>query len=69
MINAVKKIADILKEHQIEDAKLEARMMLASVLNIDENNLFFTCPEPNAEQKKHLHFRQFFPIPKFAELN
>lgn len=54
MINAVQKIADILKEHQIEDAKLEARMMIASVLNIDENNLFFTCPEPNAEQKKQL---------------
>lgn len=54
MINAVQKIAEILKAHQIEDAKLEARMMVASVLNLEANDLFFSCPELNAEQDKQL---------------
>ena len=54
MINAVQKIADILKIHQIEEPKLEARMMVASVLNLEENDLFFDCPELNAQQEKQL---------------
>lgn len=54
MTNAVQNIAEILKSHQIEEPKLEARMMVASVLNLDANDLFFDCPELNAEQEKQL---------------
>lgn len=54
MTNAVQKIAEILKAHQIEEPKLEARMMVASVLNLGTNDLFFSCPELNVEQEKQL---------------
>ena len=54
MTNAVQKIAEILKARQIEEPKLEARMMVASVLNLEANDLFFDCPKLNAEQEKQL---------------
>lgn len=54
MINTVQKIADTLKKHHIEDAKLEARMIVASVLNVNENNLFFECPPLNEKQEKQV---------------
>lgn len=55
MTNAVQKIADILKAHQIEEPKLEARMMVSFVLGIDANALFFNCPELNKEQENKLN--------------
>ena len=52
MTDAVQKITEKLKAHQIEDAGLEARLILAFVLGVDENELFFACPPLNEDQEK-----------------
>lgn len=51
MTNFFQDITDKLKSANIEDPKLEARMIFAFVLNKDANDFYFSCPEITEEDK------------------
>ena len=54
MINPIQEIATELRANQIENSHLEARMIVAYVLNIKENELIFSCPPINDEQEQKI---------------
>ncbi len=54
MSEIIDKTAQILKSHQIDNAKLEARLIVGNVLGIEEQDLFFDCPALSKEQEQKI---------------
>ena len=54
MTDLISEIAAKLKQFGIEDSRYEARLILAHVLEMDEDELYFNCPMPNVAQQHQL---------------
>lgn len=54
MTDFFQSITEKLKSAGIEDAKFEARLIFAFVLNQDADSFYFSCPEVNKEQQAQI---------------